>query len=70
MSRRISPRQEVPEIHELAMSFILDIDGRPSGFASSDSLPVDDYGLFRTNHSKRDHVLLAVLVLSFWCSRQ
>jgi hypothetical protein len=57
------PGQEVPQIHKLAMSFVLNIDGCPSGFTTPDSLSVNDDRLLRADHSEGNHVLHARSVL-------
>lgn len=52
------PGQEVPEVNELAVALVFDIDDTPAVLAPTDSLPIDDHITFRANHCKRDHVLI------------
>ena len=51
------PRQEVPQVDELAVSLVLDVDDTPAVLAAPHSLSVDDHIAFRPNDRKRDHIL-------------
>ena len=48
--------EEVAEIHELAMIFVLDIDDAPSILSASNLLTIDNNGLFAADYSKWDDV--------------
>jgi hypothetical protein len=52
-----SPCKEVPEVHELAMTFVLNINDTPTVLATTDRLPVDDHITFRPHDSERNYVL-------------
>lgn len=54
--RRASPRKEIPQIHKLAMPFILHVDHTPSALPSSDRLAIDHDVLLRPNDCERDHL--------------
>ena len=51
------PGQEVAQRHELAMSFILDIDYPPMVFPPANRLATNDHVPLRSNHGEWNHVL-------------
>ena len=51
------PRQEIAQVHELAMCLVLDIYHTPAVFPSAHSLPTDDHITLRANHGEWNHVL-------------
>ena len=63
---QVSPRQEVPEVHKLAVVGILDVDDTPAGLAATHRLAVDDDVVLRANNSKGDDLLFARMISSVW----
>lgn len=49
--------EEVSEVHEFAVSLILDVDNAPSVLAAADLLAADNDGLLRANDSEGNNVL-------------
>ena len=56
-SRPDEPSQEVPQVVELAMLLVLDIDDTPSILATSNRATINDDIPFRANDSEGDHVI-------------
>lgn len=56
-SRPDEPSQEVPQVVELAMLLILDVDDAPSVLATANRSTIDNDISFRANDSEWDHVL-------------
>ena len=52
-----APGQEVSQINEFAVPFILDVDHAPAVLPPTYGLPFDDHVALRADHSERDHVL-------------
>ncbi len=51
------PCEEIPEVHELAMTLVLNVNDSPSVLAPTDCLSVNENVAFRTNNGERNHVL-------------
>jgi len=54
---QVRPREEVSQVHKLAVVGILDIDDSPAGLAATDGLAINDDSVLRTNDSKGNHCL-------------
>jgi hypothetical protein len=59
------PEEEVPEVDELAMALVLDIDNTPAVLATANGLTVDNDGAVRADNSKGNHALNALVQLDF-----
>jgi hypothetical protein len=55
--RKGLPREEVSQMHELAVTLVLDIDNAPTVLATTDRLAVNNHVAFGTNDSERNNVL-------------
>ena len=54
---QMRPSQKVPQRHEFAVIFVLDVDDAPSVLPASYGSSAHDYGFLRSDDSKRDEVL-------------
>lgn len=54
---QVRPQQEIPQVDELAVVLVLDVDDTPPVLAAADLLAVDDDGLLGADNSKGDEVL-------------
>ena len=54
------PCKEIPQVDELAVILILDVDDAPFVLASAYLLTVDDHISLRTHNGERNHVLFRV----------
>jgi hypothetical protein len=54
---QVGPRQEVSEVHKLAVVGILDVDNAPASLAATDRLAVDDDVVLRADNGKGDDLL-------------
>jgi hypothetical protein len=57
VGRPDSPSQEVSQVNKLAVILVLDVDGPPTIFPSSNSLAIDDDVALRSDDSERNHRL-------------
>lgn len=55
---QVRPRQEVSQVHKLAVVLVLDVDHTPAVLPAAHLLAVDDNVLFATDDGERDDVLL------------
>lgn len=58
---KVRPEQEIPEVDELAVVLVLDVDDAPPVLAAADLLAVDNDGLLGANDGKGNEVLEIVL---------
>lgn len=54
---QVGPEQEVPQVDELAVVLVLDVDNAPSVLATTDLLAVDDDVLLGADDSEGNEVL-------------
>jgi hypothetical protein len=59
------PKQEIPEVHELAVVLVLDVDDAPPVLATPDLLAIDNDRLLGADDGKGDEVLRTVSVRVF-----
>ena len=52
--------EEVTEIDEFAVVFVLNVDHSPAVLAAPDLLAIDDDGFFASNDGKRDDILNSI----------
>ncbi|CAG8744428.1 5158_t:CDS:1, partial [Acaulospora colombiana] len=62
---QVCPEEEITEVHELAMTLILDIHNTPSVLATADGLSVNDHIALRANDGEGDHGADDIVVLQF-----
>lgn len=53
----VGAEQEVPEVDELAVVLVLDVDDAPAVLAAADLLAVDNDGVLGADDCEGDHVL-------------
>ena len=54
------PCKEIPEVNELAMTLVFNVNNTPAILAPTDSLSVNDHIPFWTNDGERNHILFRV----------
>jgi hypothetical protein len=60
----VRAEEEVPEVDEFAVVFVLDVDDAPPVLAAPDLLAIDNDGLLGADDGEGDQVLLN---MSVWC---
>lgn len=57
---KVSSGEEVAQVDELAVAWVLDVNDAPPVLTTADLLAVDNYGFLATNNGEGDDALLRV----------
>jgi len=60
---KCGPREEVSQMHELAVVLVLDVDDSPAIFTTTNCLPIDDHITFRTDNCEWNDFLQSIEII-------